>query len=179
MVKHQSLAHPGEQPAFIFKVVSSHRTALNRQVRDAVRIRRRGGAGNILNSEAEFNRCHIPRLVVEEEDQDTKVKRLLMEKELREEMRKILEDNDLSWEEQKTRAQELTARKRSRDEVGGEQETQEEGAPRKKMRKLQFEVLDNDWGAKDSGGEEEDSTARIPVASITVPSNPPTTNHHP
>ena len=134
MVKHQSLAHPGEQPAFIFKVVSSHRTALNRQVRDAVRIRRRGGAGNILNSEAEFNRCHIPRLVVEEEDQDTKVKRLLIEKEHREEMRKILEDNDSSWEEQKTRAQELAARKRSRDKVGGEQETQEDGALRKKMR---------------------------------------------
>ena len=47
---------------------------MNHQVRKAVRIRRRGGAGNILNSRAEFNRCHIPRLVVEEEDQDTRLK---------------------------------------------------------------------------------------------------------
>ena len=42
MVRHQRLEHPGEQPAIIFKVVSSHKTALNRQVREAVRIRRRG-----------------------------------------------------------------------------------------------------------------------------------------
>ena len=40
LVKHQSLAHPGEHPEFVFKVVSSHRTTLNSQVREAVRIRR-------------------------------------------------------------------------------------------------------------------------------------------
>ena len=44
MRKHQDLEHPGEQPQFLFKVVSTHRTALNRQVREAVRIRRRGGS---------------------------------------------------------------------------------------------------------------------------------------
>ena len=73
--RHQQLVHKEEQPAFLFKVVSSHRTALSRQIREAVRIRRRGGAGNILNSKAEFNRCHIPRLVVEEEDQDQESRR--------------------------------------------------------------------------------------------------------
>ena len=56
----------------MFKLVSSHKTALNRQVKEAVRIRRRGGENNILNSRAEFNRCHIPRLVVEEEDSTVK-----------------------------------------------------------------------------------------------------------
>ena len=35
---------------------------------EAVRIRRRGGEGAILNSKAEFNRCHIPRLQLEEEE---------------------------------------------------------------------------------------------------------------
>ena len=59
MHKHQCMEHPGERPRFYFKVVSLHRTALNRQIREAVRIRRRGGAGSILNSKAEFNRCHI------------------------------------------------------------------------------------------------------------------------
>ena len=43
MVKHQAIKHPGEAPKFLFKVVSHHRSALNRQVREAVRIRRRGG----------------------------------------------------------------------------------------------------------------------------------------
>ena len=69
MVKHQSIKHPGEQPRFLFKVISHHRSALNRQVREAVLIRRRGGEGSLLNSKAEFNRCHIPRLVVEEEEE--------------------------------------------------------------------------------------------------------------
>ena len=59
MCKHQSLEHPGEPPEFLFKIVSTHRTALNRQIREAVRIRRRGGAGMILNSKAEFNRREI------------------------------------------------------------------------------------------------------------------------
>ena len=32
-----------------------------------MRIRRRGGIGNILNSKSEYNRCHIARLRVEDE----------------------------------------------------------------------------------------------------------------
>ena len=42
MVRHQAMEHVGEEPEFTFKVVSTHRTALNRQVREAVRIKRRG-----------------------------------------------------------------------------------------------------------------------------------------
>ena len=54
MYKHQMMEHEGEQGRFMFKVVSVHRTALNRQVREAVRIMRRGGLdGGVLNSKAE------------------------------------------------------------------------------------------------------------------------------
>ena len=35
----------------------------------AVRIRRRGGEGAVLNSKAEFNRCYIPRLRLEEKEE--------------------------------------------------------------------------------------------------------------
>ena len=42
MVEHQTMEHPGEHPEFVFKIVSTHRTALSRQIREAVRIRRRG-----------------------------------------------------------------------------------------------------------------------------------------
>ena len=70
MAKHQAIEHEGEDLEFIFKVVSHHRTALSRQVREAVRIGRRGGAGRILNSRSEFNRCHIPRLIIEEEEDE-------------------------------------------------------------------------------------------------------------
>ena len=41
MFKHQCNEHAGEPPNFLFKVVSKHRTALGRQVKEAVRIRRR------------------------------------------------------------------------------------------------------------------------------------------
>ena len=74
-MKHVGLEHPGEPPDFYFKMVSSHRSALSRQVREAVRIRRRGGENMILNSRSEFNRCHIPRLTIQEEDmEDRKVR---------------------------------------------------------------------------------------------------------
>ena len=68
MLKHQWLEHGGEQADFVMRVVGSKRTALIRQISEAVRIRRRGEEGRILNSRSEFNRSHIPRLQVEEEE---------------------------------------------------------------------------------------------------------------
>ena len=45
MVKHQLVAHGGaDPPNFIMRVVSHHRSALERHVREAIRIRRRGEA---------------------------------------------------------------------------------------------------------------------------------------
>ena len=41
MRKHQDMEHPWKQPQFLFKVVTTHRTALKRQIREAVRIRSR------------------------------------------------------------------------------------------------------------------------------------------
>ena len=60
-------------------LISYHRTALGRQIKEAVHIRRRGGAHGILNSKSEFNRCYIPRLVVEEEEEEVKTARLKRE----------------------------------------------------------------------------------------------------
>ena len=58
ILKHQEQVHGGEEePKFTMKVVKSFRTALSRQVGEAVRIRRRGGEGNILNSKAEYNKA--------------------------------------------------------------------------------------------------------------------------
>ena len=79
--KHQMMEHEGEQGKFMFKVVSVHRTALNRQVREALRIMRRGGLdGGVLNSKAEWSRSHIPRLVLELEEDDQRKLRLVQEK---------------------------------------------------------------------------------------------------
>ena len=67
--KHQELQHNGEAPKFILRAISFHRSALSRQTAEAIRIRRRGGMGAVLNSKSEFNRCYIPRLRVVEDDE--------------------------------------------------------------------------------------------------------------
>ena len=59
---HQTMEHRGEPPQFILKPVKWFRSALSRQLAEAVRIRRRGGEGAILNSRSEYNRCQISRL---------------------------------------------------------------------------------------------------------------------
>ena len=48
MMKHQTMEHGGEPSQFVMRVVSFHRTALSRQIAEAVRIRRRGGGGSNL-----------------------------------------------------------------------------------------------------------------------------------
>ena len=65
--RHQEAEHGGDgAPKFIMRVVKFSKTALSRQIGEAVRIGRRGGAGRILNSKSEYNRWKIPRLVIEE-----------------------------------------------------------------------------------------------------------------
>ena len=69
--KHQSLLPQGsKEPQFIMRAVSFHKSALDRQVSEGVRIRRRGGEGAVLNSKSEFNRSRIPRLVLEEVEEN-------------------------------------------------------------------------------------------------------------
>ena len=62
--KHWILHHQGEgEPRFVMRVVQFHRSALSRQVGEAIRISRRGV---VLNSRGEFNRCKISRLSLEQ-----------------------------------------------------------------------------------------------------------------
>ena len=71
ILKHMEMVHKGEEkPDFIMRAVAFHRSALTRQVGKAMRIGIRGGAGMILNSKYEYDRCRIPRLVLEEEEED-------------------------------------------------------------------------------------------------------------
>ena len=175
MLKHQSLEHGGEQPEFAMKVVRNFRTALARQVAEAVRIRRRGGEGAILNSRGEFNRSHIPRLRIEEEEPAGAREARMKE---REHIRKNLKEQDKAWEQR--RAEALGAEaicgprsspiKRSNEEY---REYQSGGAPKAKRRKKKrkHELLGKDWGEQDARGTEmevepittiQGSCARIP-----------------
>ena len=60
-----------------------------------MRIQRRGGAGSILNSKSEFDRCRIPRLIVEEQDEEQIAK---MEQEEIDRTRNQIEEQARTWE---------------------------------------------------------------------------------
>ena len=141
MIKHMEMEHKGEQPCFTMKVVRHFKTALARQVSEAVRIRRRGGEGAILNSRGEFNRCHIPRLKVDEEEEPDDVK--IAEKKAEEQLEKRLVEQDMIWEQ--GRMSELGATAilgpRSSPTKRSHRGEQEETAPKRRRRKLKHEVL--------------------------------------
>ena len=176
MHKHQSMEHAGEPPQFHMRVVSYHRSALNRQGKEAVRIRRRGGASSILNSRSEFNRCHIPRLVFEEEEEETTKMREQHEKLEMEKLMKAMEQEDLSWEERKSTAWSLVVKKRRRERTSGEQGSQEGGEPgeRRKSKKLKYAKLGEDWGEQTPLEEEQTSlgSSREEVGHVILPYQP-------
>ena len=151
ILKHQEADHGGDtSPKFIMRVVNYYKTALSRQVGEAVRIRRRGGEGSILNSRAEFNRCRIPRLTIEEvdeeqlEEQENKELKIAMEQ---------LEKLEKEWGEERTREREKELRKaRSRlakieKTVGSRNRKREQdnhkGAAKKR---LKYDVEEETWG---------------------------------
>ena len=135
-------------------------------MREAVRIRRRGGAGEILNSKAEFNRCHITRLVVEEEDDESRIQREENERLEDEELGRTLEDMDLTWEQRKDRQRILAERKRGRNK-DVEDENLEDGVARKKRRRMVYTKLEDNWGEDEEGPEDsggEQLTVIVPAA---------------
>ena len=84
-------------PNFSLRVMSHKTTAISHQIKEAVRIRNRGGAGLILNSCSEFTRCHIPCLIIKEEDKLVvkERKKILMED--RNELIRNLDEGDKIW----------------------------------------------------------------------------------
>ena len=133
-MKHWVLDHPSllDPPRFKIKVVSSYRDPLNRQVGEAVRIEMRGG--NTLNSKTEYNRCRIPRLVIDQEVWQIMRKK---QKEINDEETKNLEE-----ELQPADFHEIQA------VIGPEKETlkrKDTPSSRKNAKKLKLVQLDG-WG---------------------------------
>ena len=141
ILKHQELQHGGAPPKFIMRVVGKAKSALERQTKEAVRIRRRGGEGAILNSKAEFNRCYIPRLRLEEEQIIEEMEQ--KEKEHDEMITRELDNNLKQWEQEK-REEKGAERRRIAKEQGGAQirergkQKKEQGARISKRRKFEL-----------------------------------------
>ena len=136
------MVHPGEHPDFIMRVVSHPRSALERQLGEAVRIRRRGGEGSILNSRAEFNRCHVPRLRVEKKEEWEE--RLRETRQWEESNNLKLDEKQKEWEQRKARM-----RKQERIELGREPAIQRKRAPSsidgRRGKRRKFTLVEN-WG---------------------------------
>ena len=68
MVQHWEDSNKSENvPPFKFRVVRSFKSALDRQIAEAVRIEMRG---SLLNRRGEFNRCSLTRLGVDQKWED-------------------------------------------------------------------------------------------------------------
>ena len=157
MVYHQNMEHGGEPPKFILRPVSFFKSALTRQIAEAVRIRRRGGEGSILNSKSEYNRCHIPRLQLEEQEQEEELKR--REQEEKEEQEQAVEEQILEWEqirtidisrEQRKKGAKLTEKSHKRREQGVE------GEKERKVKRRKFKLLAENWGDEEKPTELEE-----------------------
>ena len=74
MLKHNLLAHGEmENIEFDMKVLQEHKTAIQRQIHEAVMIQNHKGP-ILMNSKSEFSRCRIPRLTVKFGNKDEKNK---------------------------------------------------------------------------------------------------------
>ena len=139
------MEHSGEHPLFILRPVTFHKSALTRQVAEAVRIRRRGGEGSILNSRSEFNRCHIPRLQLEEQEPEDEIIR--REQEERDRITRELEDNLTTWRMEKTTTKAREAKKaregRRTTKCKREQEQQNDRGANKRRK---YQLMSENWG---------------------------------
>ena len=183
ILKHQELAHEGaEDPLFIMRTVRFFRTALSRQVGEAVRIMRRGGACSILNSKSEYDRCKIPRLVLEEEDEGEH--RRQGERELQEDLDSI-EEHAEAWgrikfsEKQKEDKQRWSEQAKT---TGTERRRKNHEVPeiqQRRSKKLKYDLLGESWGEEEQKRtleESKDDPYPSSVICLDIPPPPPSPN---
>ena len=183
MVKHQDIVHGGEQADFTMRVVGSFKSALGRQVSEAIRIRRRGGLGNILNSKSEYNRCHIARLRVEDEKEEEE-----REQETRREQEQIdtlLVKEQEDWKRAKTRNRDEERRetlnrikkKRTGYEGARNQKRIKEGSKEAPSKRRRFALIEEDWGELQTTTAGEPQLSPVEQYSIHHPWSSSTVEH--
>jgi hypothetical protein len=142
IVKHMTLHHTqGEEPEFIMKVVAFYRTALSRQIGEAVRIERRG---LVLNSKAEFSRCKIQRLSL---DQKTDEEQMDKARDRGEEQLGDCSDRLLRQRDKKDKEKRRGIEKVQRTSSMKNKQTEDQGTRRKKKRK--YHLLSENWGLEE------------------------------
>ena len=146
ILKHWTLHHDSVgEPEFIMKVVGFHRTALSRQVGEAVRIMRRG---LVLNSKSEFSRCKITRLSLEQLDKEKEQEvngSGLGEELLKDWSRHMLDRRDKVDKDSRQRLGRVSTSESSK-RIGAAQE------PTRRVKKRKYELVGEDWGLIDEEG---------------------------
>ena len=127
--KHQEIGHPEmAEPRFEFRIIRNFQSALVRQVTEAVMISRRGENG-VLNSKGVFNRCKLPRLIIEDhKEQEEK-------SDQNEEEEEEIEDWPRTEEyREKRQNQQRAGRSRKRMKFGSEILPRQEGIQKRKVK---------------------------------------------
>ena len=152
IAKHVEQFHRGEDPHFYMKVVGFHRSALSRQTAEAVRIRRRGGEGAVLNSKAEFNRCFLPRLKLVEEQEISVMEQA--EQQADKEMVEQLREVDRAWETGKSRIRSNAIKKVSMGSSYIKRSSREQIGAEKPSKRRKYALVEPGWGTKTTNLEE-------------------------
>ena len=180
MTKHMEMYHGGQEPEFVMRVVKFYRSALSRQTGEAVRIAKRGGAGSILNSKSEYNRCYIPRLRVEEQDVIKEMEKL-EEQELST-VRELLDEEDHTWAKNKHQIRAEGARSQITKAKGSStKRSGKEQLNTRRSKKLKYSIVNENWGEKKEGAPEQQMAppqvlpALLPTSSLPQAPKPTAT----
>ena len=133
------------------RAVQYHKSALNRQLGEAIRIRRRGGQGCILNSKAEFDRCRIPRLTLDAKEEELNKLSEKQEEEKLHEVLEYLDEEEESWGAKKSTARDNELKVRSQElgpatKCGSKKREKPVNSKGARSKKLKYAVLNEDWG---------------------------------
>ena len=133
----------------------------SRQVSEAVRIGRRGGAVGVLSSMTEYNRFHIPRLQVEDETGTQEREQELMKD--RDQLAREQEKEQELWEQRRTNDRDKERRRMAKFAPFGSTDIRQrkkkmgEDAPGStaKKRSRKYELIVADWEAVQGNKEEQ------------------------
>ena len=164
--KHQTDCHGGNSNHnFIFKIVDTPKSALSRQIGEAVLISRRGGEGAILNARGEYNRCHITRLTLGDDKEQPEGPNEGGEGEQSEEW---IQNQGAAWVRSKLNKQReqdlLEGNRILSKQQGGKRTRNSKTTEGGRAKKRKYKLVDINWGSRDIREE-----LRLDCLTSTVP----------
>ena len=157
MIKHAVMVHPNSHPheiEFRIEIIGQHKSAFERQLTEAVLIRRRQGE-RLMNSKQEYNRCYIPKITVKINEKEERNPDEEMERKVKETIKMMKS----KWKREKDSNEkedmgETQVKRRKVEENYHEEE-------RKKEDDSKGAQIDSNGAQSDSNGAHIDSTGAL------------------